>query len=115
VEFFESLVRLLLAVTVVFGLLFGLRWYALRRIPSSAPPPSCLLRVRERLWLAQRSQAVIIEVGDQCFLVCFTDHAVQIAPLTQFPPRVSPEYTDNPNFAAHLEQIVSFLRRGGKS
>ncbi|MBT9175955.1 MAG: hypothetical protein DDT20_00257 [Firmicutes bacterium] len=113
-DFFTSLMRLLIALAVVFGLLFGLRWYLLRRTASLIAAPACLLRVRERVWLSGRTQAVVLEVGEESFLVCTTDHAVQVAPLSKLPPQLPAESPNPPNFAAHLEHLVTFLRQGGK-
>jgi flagellar biogenesis protein FliO len=113
-DFFASLMRLLIALTVVFGLLFGLRWYMLRRAPFLTAAPAGLLRVRERVWLAGRTQALILDIGEESFLVCTNDHNVQITPLAKLPPPLPADYAAGPNFAAHLEQMLTFLRQGGK-
>ncbi|MBT9155042.1 MAG: hypothetical protein DDT37_00007 [Firmicutes bacterium] len=109
-----SLMRLLVALVVVFGLLLGLRWYLLRRVTSLSATPVGLLRVRERVWLSGRMQAVVLEVGEESFLVCTTDHAVQVTPLAKLPPLSPVDHTDQPNFATHLEHMFTFLRQGGK-
>ena len=113
-DFFTSLMRLLVALFVVFGLLFGLRRYLLRRTTSFVAAPTCLLRVRERVFLSGRTQAVVLEVGEESFLVVTTDHAVQVTPLSKLPPALPAESAEPPSFAAHLEQMVTFLRQGGK-
>jgi flagellar biogenesis protein FliO len=114
VDYFAYLLRLLSALVVVFGLLFGLRWYMLRRAAFFASAPANQLHVRERVWLSARTQVVILEVGGEAFLVCTTDHAVQVTPLSELPPLVQSDTSNPLTFAAHLEQIFSFLRQGGK-
>lgn len=113
-DLFAYLMRLLLSLVAVFGLLFGLRWYLLRRTPALRFAPSCLLRVRERVWLSARTQAAIIDVGEESFLVCATDHAVQIRPLSKLPPLAPTEQPANLDFATHLDHMITFLRQGGK-
>lgn len=112
-DFFASLMRLLIALATVFGLLFGLRWYLLRRTAPTCAPVG-LLRVRERVWLSGRAQAVIIDVGAESFLVCITDHFVQVTQLANLPRPTAEDRSDSPTFAAHLEQMLTFLRQGGR-
>ena len=113
-DLFAYWMRLVLALAAVFGLLFGLRRYLLRRTPSPRSAPSCLLCVRERVWLSARVQVAVLDVGEDSFLVCTTDHAVQIIPLAKLPKLTPTDNPNSPDFAAHLEHVFTFLRQGGK-
>lgn len=108
------LMRLVLALVAVFGLLFGLRRYLLRRTTSPRSAPSSLLCVRERVWLSARVQVVVLDVGEDSFLICTTDHAVQMIPLAKLPELAPTDNPSSPDFATHLEHMFTFLRQGGK-
>lgn len=106
-SFYGALLRLVVSLAVVFGLLFALRYYLLQRAP--AIKAQGLMRVRERVMLGPRSQAVILEVADRSYLVCTTDNAVSVTELSTLPP-AELQGDEPPSFAEQLRDALTLFR-----
>jgi len=109
----DTFIRLVMALVVVFSLLFALRYYLLRRAAAFTSSAARVLRVRERVWLSGRTQAIVLEVGEEAYLVCTTGHTAQVLPLGKLPALPPAERLESQSFAAHFEQMLTFLRQGG--
>ena len=113
-NYFVSLLRGMISLAAVFGLLFGLRQWLLRSrdlSPQVAHEP--LLKLRERVNLGPKSQALLVQAGEQSFLVVTTDQGVTLRELNELPPAVVREEVASPQFASSLREAMSLWRRGG--
>jgi flagellar biogenesis protein FliO len=113
-SFFGSLIQMVLASGVVFGLLFGLRYYLLRNHRGLPSGGLRLIRVRERTQLGPRSFVYVIQAGKEVFMVCNTENAVEVTPLHSVDALGPDEPAEaaKTGFAANLYTAYEQLRQG---
>jgi len=104
---FSSLLRMIASLVVVFGALFALRFYVLRKVPTTKAQG--LLRLRERIPLGPRSQAVILDVADKSYLVCMSEHAINLTELPQLTAADS-QGNELPPFSSQLRDALTILK-----
>ena len=108
-SFYGSLLRMVLSLVVVFGALFALRYYVLRKVPVSKAQG--IMRVRERVGLGPRGQAVVLDVAGKSYLVCMSDNAVSVTELHALPPQ--PEDSqgiEHRSFTDQLKEALTLLK-----
>lgn len=113
-NYFVSLLRGIISLAAVFGLMLGMRHWLLkgRQAPLHTGQEP-LLKVRERVGLGQKSQAVLIQVGQQNFLVVTTEQGVTLKELAELPQAPESEEMPQPQFASSLLEAMNLWRRGG--
>lgn len=108
-SFYGSLLRMVLSLVVVFGALFALRYYVLRRGPINRAQG--IMRVRERVGLGPRSQAVVLDVAEKSYLVCMSDNAVSVTEIQPVP--LQPEDfkgIEQRSFTDQLKEALTLLK-----
>jgi len=114
-DFFGVLVQTLASLGFVLGLLFVLRYYLLRGVRGRVLRRTAQLRVREQVILGPRTRVVLLDVAERTFLVGLSEQALTMTELKDFaaPPDEVTEPA-NSSFAAHLQDVLTMLRQGGK-
>lgn len=108
-SFYGSLLRMVLSLVFVFGALFALRYYMLRKVPVYRVQG--VMRVRERVGLGPRSQAVILDVAEKSYLVCMSENAVSVTELQALP--LQPEDyqgIERQSFTDQLKEALTLLK-----
>lgn len=105
---FSSLLRMVGSLIVVFGALFALRHYLLKKAPVTTVQG--VMRVRERVHLGPRSQAVILDVAENSFLVCMSDNGISVTELQGLPQSHESQGTEHPTFPSHLRDALTLLK-----
>ena len=107
-SFYGSLLRMVLSLVVVFGLLFALRYYVLRKVPVSKAQG--IMRVRERVGLGPRSQAVVLDVAEKSYLVCMSDNAVSVTELPVLPQPEDYQGIEQRSFTDQLKEALTLVK-----
>lgn len=107
-SFYGSLLRMVLSIVVVFGALFALRYYVLRKVPVNRAQG--VMRVRDRVGLGPRSQAVILDVAEKSYLVCLSDNAVSVTELDALPLPTDPQGIEQLSFTHQLKEALTLLK-----
>ena len=107
-SFYGSLLRMLLSIVVVFGALFALRHYVLRKVPVNRAQG--VMRVRDRVGLGPRSQAVVLDVAEKSYLVCLSDNAVSVTELDALPLPADPQGIELLSFTDQLKEALTLLK-----
>lgn len=109
-SFYGSLLRMVLSLVIVFGALFALRYYVMRKMPSGAAKVNSSLHIRERLVLGPRSQALILDVATKSYLVCIAEHAISVTPLDPLPQHDDSQGVGHPPFGSQLKDALTLLK-----
>jgi len=107
-SFYGSLLRMIVALVVVFGALFALRHYVLRKTPVTKGRG--VMRIRERVALGTRSQAIILEVAEKSYLVCMSDNAVSVTELHALPQLEHSQGIEQLSFTEQLKEALTLLK-----
>ncbi|KAF0195866.1 MAG: hypothetical protein FD169_1166 [Bacillota bacterium] len=107
-SFYGSLFRMVLSLVVVFGALFALRYYVLRKVPVNRV--HSIMRVRERVGIGPRSQAVVLDVAEKSYLVCLSDNSVSVIELHALPQPNEPQGIEHLSFTEQLKEAVTLLK-----
>jgi flagellar biogenesis protein FliO len=94
--------RLILALAIVLGIIFALRWVGRKYFPAVGPKASSAVRVLSRSPIAPKRQVLLVQVGRRVLVLA--DNGTQLNPLS--------EITDADEVAGLIGQTASSAAPG---
>jgi len=94
--------RLILALSIVLGIIFTLRWVGRKYFPAVGPKASSAVRVLSRSPIAPKRQVLLVQVGRRVLVLA--DNGTQLNPLS--------EITDADEVASLIGQVGSSATPG---